>query len=142
MDVLSKASRSVLMGKVRSTGNRSTELRVRMGLVRLGVRGWQLHFDRVHGTPDFWFERQRLAIFVDGCFWHGCPNCLRLPKQNRTYWFAKIKGNIARARKIDAALRAEGNHVFRIWEHDLKSRAGVQRVMRQIEQTLNRCMPA
>jgi len=136
MDVLSKTSRSLLMSKVRSTGNRSTELRVRMALVRNGVCGWRLHSDSIRGRPDFWFDAQRLAVFVDGCFWHGCPDCLRLPKGNRDYWTAKIKGNIARAREIDAVLCAQGNRVLRIWEHRLKSSEGIHRVIQDIKREL------
>ena len=121
------------MSKVRSTGNRSTELRLRMALVRHGVTGWQLHPRGIAGTPDFWFRREGVALFVDGCFWHGCPRCLRLPKGNRVYWSAKIAGNIARAKAIDAVLRQKGYAVMRIWEHRLKTPLQIRDVIGRIK---------
>lgn len=126
------------MSKVRASGNRSTELRVRMALVRNGLSGWKLHSTSILGKPDFWFQAHRLAVFVDGCFWHGCPDCLRLPNDNREYWSTKIKGNVARGKSIDAALRAQGYSVMRIWEHKLKTRDGVEHVIRNIESRLFR----
>jgi DNA mismatch endonuclease (patch repair protein) len=117
------------MSKVRSVGNRSTELKVRMALVRMGVRGWVLHARDIEGRPDFWFPQHRLVVFVDGCFWHGCPKCLRLPSQNRTYWTAKISGNIARRNAIRRALRRRGIKVLRVWEHQLKSQHWLQRLI-------------
>jgi DNA mismatch endonuclease (patch repair protein) len=70
---------------------------------------------RVH--PDVVFTRRRLAIFIDGCFWHACPVHRHTPKSNVEYWGPKLAGNVERDRRVDAALRAEGWEVIRIWEH-------------------------
>jgi DNA mismatch endonuclease, patch repair protein len=132
MDPLTKEERSALMAKVRSTGNRSTESRLRMALIRNGVRGWQLHPRDIPGKPDFWFADVKLAVFVDGCFWHGCRRCLRLPQQNREYWSAKIKANLFRARTLSRQLRHKGIKVIRIWEHDLKRSSDVEAAVRRV----------
>ncbi len=76
-DPLSEAERSARMARVRGAGNESTEGRVEAALVAAGVEGWEKHPKGVLGKPDFYFPRQRLAVFVDGCFWHGCPVCAR-----------------------------------------------------------------
>lgn len=69
--------------------------------------------------PDFVFRTERLVVFVDGCFWHGCPAHYTRPKARRTFWDAKIAANRARDRRIDRALRAAGWRVLHIWEHAL-----------------------
>src|SRR5688500_14154464 len=104
---------------VRSTGNKSTERTLRAALVRAGVQGWTMHAKVVQGKPDFYFLRQRVAIFVDGCFWHGCGSCGRVPKKNSGYWHAKIEGNRARDERTTAALSASGTTVLRFWEHEV-----------------------
>src|ERR1035438_7375864 len=76
------ASRRDNMRAIRSRGNRSTEVRLRGAVVRRGIRGWTLHPKEVFGVPDFFFKNCRVAIFVDGCFWHGCPRCGHVPKTN------------------------------------------------------------
>src|SRR5215475_328950 len=129
MDSLSKSERSLQMSKVRSRGNRSTEVRLRMALVRSGIKGWVLHPSDVVGVPDFWFPTKAIAVFVDGCFWHGCKDCLRMPKQNRKYWQAKIARNIARGGEVNLALSRNGVQVLRIWEHDVRTMANLQRAI-------------
>jgi len=74
----------------------------------------------VHGHPDFVFRRERVAVFVDGCFWHGCPKCYRRPKSNRKFWDAKAARNRARDAEVTRALRRAGWTVVRIWEHALR----------------------
>lgn len=87
--------------------------------------------------PDFVFRREQLAVFVDGCFWHGCPRHFTRPKARRAFWDAKIAANRARDRRIDRALRASGWHVLHVWEHALAPRqlgrtlARVRRVMQK-----------
>jgi len=136
MDTLSKTARSALMAKVRSRGNRSTEVRLRLALVRAGISGWELHPASVPGRPDFWFPRNNVALFVDGCFWHGCKRCLRLPRGNRSYWQAKIDGNIRRAALINRKLRSEGVIVFRVWEHEIQDRRKLDQVVGKISRGL------
>jgi DNA mismatch endonuclease (patch repair protein) len=76
--------------------------------------------------PDFVFPKLRLAVFVDGCFWHGCPIHATWPKQNGAFWRAKILGNKARDRRVDRTLRKAGWRVPRVWEHELVRRNEAQ----------------
>lgn len=71
--------------------------------------------------PDIVFTRSRVAIFVDGCFWHGCPEHFAAPRSNRTYWGPKIARNVERDSEVTAALTSSGWHVVRVWEHELLS---------------------
>ena len=121
MDNVSPETRSRVMARVRSNRNRSTEWRVRSGLIRAGVRGWKVNAADVLGKPDFAFPIQRIAVFVDGCFWHGCPRCKRTPSSNTEYWDAKILRNRLRDRRVSAALRKSGWCVIRLWEHEIQS---------------------
>ena len=121
MDTVSARVRSWVMTQVRSRRNRSTEWRVRALLIQRGIRGWQVNPPDLPGAPDFAFRRERLAIFTDGCFWHGCPRCRKTPSSNRAYWDAKIARNRRRDKATTAALRRQGWTVLRLWEHDLGS---------------------
>jgi len=126
VDVLSKEERSAVMSAVRSRGNRSTELKVIAIFRSHAITGWRRN-QRLRGSPDFVFHRERLAVFIDGCFWHGCPRHLRLPASNVAYWKAKLERNHARDRKVDSTLRRAGWSVVRIWEHALAEPARVAR---------------
>jgi DNA mismatch endonuclease, patch repair protein len=133
-DPLSTDDRSQRMSKVRSTGNRSTEMRVAATLVSLGIRGWQKHPPEVLGKPDFLFTSERVAVFVDGCFWHGCPYCRRnTPVYRRDFWKSKIDGNRRRDRRIRSDLRAQGYKVICIWEHSLNNRTWLTRLRKALE---------
>ena len=116
--------RSKHMASVKGRGNKSTEVNLRMRLIAAGIRGWKMHVKDVRGRPDFYFPHERVAVFVDGCFWHGCPRCGHLPKKNSSFWTAKIKRNRQRDAAQTTALRAEGIEVLRFWEHDLKEGPG------------------
>ena len=132
-DFLTKPQRSALMSAIKGKGNKDTEL----ALVKLfrchGITGWRRGQD-VFGRPDFLFRRNRLALFVDGCFWHGCPRCYRRPKSNRKFWDNKIARNRERDRRVSRELRKLGWRVIRIWEHDLAKRGGacIRRIQRVI----------
>jgi DNA mismatch endonuclease (patch repair protein) len=92
-----------------------------------------MHAEDVEGRPDFFFPRSRLALFIDGCFWHSCSSCHRpLPGTNRGYWAAKIRGNVRRAAGINGVLRREGLSVVRIWEHELGSEASRAKLARRL----------
>jgi DNA mismatch endonuclease (patch repair protein) len=119
-DVFTKKKRSQVMAAIRSTGNRATELRLAAIFRAHGITGWRRH-QALPGKPDFVFRRERLAVFVDGCFWHGCPRHLRMPRDNRPYWKGKIARNIQRDRETTRRLRKSGWHVLRVWEHALRS---------------------
>ena len=134
MDSVSRDMRSRVMAKVRSKRNRSTEWRVRAFLVRAGIRGWTLNAAELSGKPDFVFQAQRLAVFVDGCFWHGCPKCYRRPSSHTEYWDAKAARNRARDAKITSSLKRQGWRVLRIWEHQLSTmHSVVDRIRLQLE---------
>ena len=106
------------MATVRSAGNRSTERALRARLVREGVRGWRLNARDVLGCPDFVFDEKRLAVFVDGCFWHGCPVHGTIPKHNRDWWIEKLENNRIRDTRKDRALGDLGWTTVHIWEHE------------------------
>jgi DNA mismatch endonuclease (patch repair protein) len=121
MDKVSPETRSQVMARVKSKGNRSTEWRLRACLIRAGIRGWQVNRKDVLGSPDFVFADKRLAVFTDGCFWHGCPRCKKIPASNREYWTKKIDRNRRRDEATRITLKALGWTVVRIWEHELVS---------------------
>ena len=109
-------SRSALMSRVRSKRNATTELKLLSLLRAAGLRGWRRGFPLL-GNPDFVFPKVKLAVFVDGCFWHGhgCGRNLK-PKQNAALWQQKLSGNQRRDRHVTRTLRSAGWHVIRIWE--------------------------
>ncbi len=109
------------MAKVRSKGNYSTELRLIKMFRDESIVGWRRNYPLV-GKPDFVFTKARLAIFVDGCFWRGCPLCYKQPKSNCRFWKAKVERNRQRDAKIIRELRSRGWSVLRIWEHDLRAK--------------------
>ena len=120
-DNLNPADRRKTMRAVKGKGTR-LENRLFSMLAGMGMKGWKKNVDSIIGKPDVAFIRQRVAIFVDGCFWHGCPRCKRkLPRTNRTYWKRKIERNIALAKLYNRRLRTDGWTVIRIWEHEIKT---------------------
>lgn len=132
-DKISPQARSALMAKVRSAGNKSTENRVEAALRKAGVKGWKKQPKNIPGRPDFYFLKAKLVVFVDGCFWHACPRCGRLPASNAAYWTTKIDSNRRRDNRIRRQLRGQGFHVVRIWEHDVRRASWLQRVERMVE---------
>ena len=119
VDKVSKVTRSRIMRAVRSGDNKSTERRLRSSLAGAGIRGWKLRPSYLPGKPDFAFETEHLVVFVDGCFWHGCPDCYRRPNSSQDYWDAKVRRNAERDKANVAALEKMGWRVLRIWEHEL-----------------------
>jgi DNA mismatch endonuclease (patch repair protein) len=112
--------RSRIMSAIRSKGNKSTEERLIKIMKWHNITGWRRGW-QLPGKPDFVFPKYRLAVFVDGCFWHGCPRCYKEPKENTEYWREKIKRNVLRDRRIMLLLRKNGWRAMRFWEHSLKS---------------------
>ena len=117
-DVFTKKKRSQVMAAIRSRGNKDTELKLAAILRDAGITGWRKH-QAVTGHPDFIFRRERLAVFVDGCFWHGCPKHGRKPTSNRAYWLPKLRRNHQRDKAVKRLLTTAGWSVIRLWEHDL-----------------------
>lgn len=105
------------------------ELLLRQALRSAGLRGYRLHVQGIPGRPDVVFRRQRVAVFVDGAFWHGHPSAFREGKSGE-FWDRKIAENRARDRRYDESLRASGWHVLRLWDFEIErdAEACVQRV--------------
>ena len=133
-DVFTKGKRSEVMSRIRGRGNKSTELKLLKLFKEHGITGWRRHQPLI-GKPDFVFPKEQLAIFVDGCFWHGCPRCYIKPKQNAKFWEKKIGGNVKRDRKVSRQLRSEGWSVCRVRECRLRN---PESVIRGIQKLLNR----
>ena len=129
-DVFSVAKRSEIMSHVRGRGNKATELALVKFLRRNEIVGWRRHV-HVFGSPDFVFTRPRVAVFVDGCFWHGCPKHATQPRNNRAFWAAKLARNKARDRLVTRTLRERGWQVLRVWQHEL-SHDNQQRLLRRL----------
>ncbi len=125
-DVFTKKKRSQVMAAIRSKGNKATELKLVSILRAHGITGWRRH-QPLPGKPDFAFRRERLAVFVDGCFWHGCPRHGRKPSSNRRYWLPKLKRNKQRDRNVSKKLRNGGWRVVRLWAHTLNNPEAVAR---------------
>src|SRR6185295_16711373 len=106
------------MAAVRSSGNRNTELRLVSILRAHKITGWRRN-EKLPGKPDFVFRQARIAVFVDGCFWHGCRWHCRMPKSRRGFWKPKIMRNRARDREVGRILRRASWRILRIWEHSL-----------------------
>jgi DNA mismatch endonuclease (patch repair protein) len=121
------------MAAVRSRGNKATELSLVKLFRAAGLKGWRRHA-AILGRPDFVFAKQGVAIFVDGCFWHGCAKHCRMPASNRKYWVAKIERNVRRDSLTRKTLQSKGWKVLRVWEHELKRRP--QQVMRKVAEAI------
>ncbi len=141
-DFLSKSGRSEIMSRIRGRGNERTE----RALIRVfrdnGINGWRRHQSIKFETkglrkrlasdgtvfkpvvrPDFCFPNSKVAVFVDGCFWHGCPKCYRRPKSRKRFWSAKVLRNRERDAFQTWQLKRKGWNVIRIWEHQLQSKS-------------------
>lgn len=154
-DVFTKAKRSEVMSRVRSTGNQDTEVKLARLMREHRITGWRRQVpltikpassakDRPvppkrsrQARPDFIFRAERVAVFVDGCFWHGCPRHGRMPQDNRPFWQAKISRNQERDKHVSRALRAAGWHVLRIWECAL-ARKHQRRTLNRLLKALQR----
>lgn len=131
--------RGQLMSRVRSTGNETTEKRLAFLLRETGITGWRRH-QPFPGHPDFVWPKAKIAVFVDGCFWHGhkCGKNIK-PKTNAKAWRDKIERNQARDRKVTRVLRRNGWAVLRIWECCLANDPG--RCLTRIHNRLDRQWP-
>lgn len=127
--------RARIMSAVRGRGNKSTEIALTRAFRRERITGWRRH-QPLLGCPDFTFRRQRVVIFTDGCFWHGCPRCYLPPSRNKFFWRDKVENNKRRDRRVTLELRKAGWRVVRIWEHDLHPNVR-SRVIRRILKLLS-----
>lgn len=121
-DTVSEKKRSEIMRANKPKGNKSTELKLIQLFKQLGLKGWRRNYKIAGAIPDFVFLKKRIAIFADGCFWHG-HNCRNLtPKQNSEYWQKKIENNRIRDKEINERLERKGWKVIRIWECEIKEK--------------------
>jgi len=122
-DVFSKTKRSQIMSAIRSKGNKDTEVKLALIFRTHGIKGWRRHqrISGIPGSPDFVFRHERLVVFVDGCFWHGCPKHGRMPDSNRSFWLWKLNRNMERDKRVSTQLRHAGWRVLRFWAHDLSN---------------------
>lgn len=140
-DVFTKAKRSDVMSRIRSRGNKDTELALVKIFRREKITGWRRHLvissraalprgRTFRVKPDFVFRKERPALFVDGCFWHVCPRHSTQPKNNAAFWGNKLLANQKRDRRVNRELRKAGWRVLRIWEHALTRKNEVRLVSR------------
>lgn len=126
-DIFDKAKRSEIMKKVRSKYNKSTELKLIQIFKENNIHGWRRNY-KVKGHPDFVFLNKKIAIFVDGCFWHGhdCRNTK--PKDNQEYWDKKRERNMKHDKEITEYFENRGWTVIRIWECELKNKKALEKL--------------
>ncbi len=135
-DIFTNKKRSEVMSLIRGKGNKQTEQAL-LSLLKLNkITGWRRHLP-LPGKPDFAFPKQKVAVFVDGCFWHGCLKCYTRPKTNRAFWDRKRETNMARDKRVTRQLRRQGWKVIRIWQHSLKKFPGacLNRILRALAAT-------
>jgi len=129
VDNSSSKKRSEIMAKVRSRDNASTEIKALQILRSDAITGWRRHLP-MFGHPDFAFPKTRVVLFIDGCFWHGCPRCYQPPKSSAAFWRQKLHNNKRRDREVSKQLRKSGWKVIRLWECQLKSPARLLRLLK------------
>lgn len=131
-DTRTREQRSRIMAAIKGKDTRP-ELALRRALYAAGIRGWRKHYKRAPGTPDLAWPALRTAVFVDGAFWHGHPSRHR-PGRSGAYWDAKIERNVARDRRVDAELTAQGWNVVRVWDFEIRDdvHAVVDRISRAL----------
>ncbi|HEX7470251.1 MAG TPA: very short patch repair endonuclease [Verrucomicrobiae bacterium] len=166
-DVFTKAKRSEIMSRIRSRGNKNTELALAKLRRRNRITGWrrqsvikvrssrrkEAHSKMPRSSfqqpksvrassrrllrvkADFIFPKSRTVIFVDGCFWHGCPKHTTQPKNNRAFWRRKFSRNKKRDQLVNRTLRKSGWRVLRVWEHELV-RTNEAQLVRRIQRAL------
>lgn len=132
MDNVPKAVRSRIMAAIHPRGNTTTELAMGRLLTAAGIRGYRKHWP-IEGKPDFAWPRLKVALFVDGCFWHACPYCHKPPESNLKYWRSKLDRNKTRDKKVSNRLRARGWSVLRIWECQVRRGLGAAKVARALD---------
>jgi DNA mismatch endonuclease (patch repair protein) len=122
MDVLTPEQRRLCMSRIRGRDTKP-ELELRKSLWARGCR-FRVQF-KLTGRPDIVFTAVRVAVFVDGCFWHGCAQHGVMPRTNGEFWRNKIRLNQERDRKVNASLKGDGWTVIRVWEHEVEQRLSV-----------------
>ena len=117
-DVLNSAQRKYNMSRIRAK-NTGPEIKLRKLLWSHGIRGYRIHYT-LTGKPDIVFTKKKVAIFIDGCYWHKCPICFQEPETRKEFWMKKIGSNVERDLKNTQQLQDEGWTVLRFWEHEIR----------------------
>lgn len=133
-DVLTPDQRKLNMSRIRAK-NTGPEAKIRKMLSAKGIRGYRLHY-KLSGKPDIVFTKKKIAIFIDGCFWHKCPVDFQEPETRKEFWMKKIQSNVDRDKKVNKQLKAEGWIVLRFWEHEV--RKNPENVVKKIAETLEK----
>ncbi len=115
-DVLNPQQRSYCMSQIKGK-NTKPEVLLRKAIWKIGLR-FRLNY-KLYGKPDITFPGKKTVIFIDGCFWHGCPKHHIRPKTNKKFWKEKIGKNIKRDKEVNKYLKKKGWHVLRFWEHQI-----------------------
>jgi len=118
VDVHTIKQRSFNMSQIKSRDTQCESL-FRKYICLQSIRGYRLHAKKT-GKPDLYFPMKKLAVFIDGCFWHKCPKCFVKPTSNKHFWNKKIAANVARDKTVNTQLRKEDIHVLRFWEHEIR----------------------
>ena|SRR5436309_14584228 len=140
-DIMTKAQRSRLMSRIRDRDTKP-ELEIRRRLFSGGLKGYRLR-PKLPGKPDIVFGKAKVAVFIDGCFWHGCPRCYTRPATRQRYWDNKLAKNMSRDRIIDASLKATGWKPLHFWEHEVrKNPESIVRRVRSSLETRARSFPS
>ena len=124
-DVLTKKQRSFNMSMIRGK-NTQPEIILRRIISAAGLRGYRLNY-KLPGKPDIVFTKRKIAIFIDGCFWHKCSKCFIKPRTNAKFWNKKIYSNVQRDKVVSTELKSKGWKVLRIWEHELRKEKIIKR---------------
>lgn len=132
-DVLTPEQRKYNMSRIRAKDT-SPELKLRRLLWENGIRGYRIHYN-LPGKPDIVFTKKKTVIFVDGCFWHKCPECFSEPATRKDFWMKKINSNVDRDKHVNKELERQGWKVIRIWEHEIRKEPEV--VVEKIRDLLN-----
>lgn len=117
-DVLTPKQRKYNMSRIRGK-NTVPEIKLRKMLFASGIRGYRIHYN-LPGKPDLVFVKKKIAVFIDGCFWHKCPVDFQEPETRKEFWMKKIQSNIDRDKKVNEQLKNDGWTIIRIWEHEIK----------------------
>jgi DNA mismatch endonuclease (patch repair protein) len=133
MDVMTSEQRSRCMANIRGA-NTGPEVRLRKALWKAGHR-YVLN-SRLPGRPDLLFVSARVAVFVDGCFWHRCPMHLTRPKTNARFWRLRLEANVLRDQRVNLELKRLGHKVLRFWEHEVED--SLPTIVGRIERALKK----
>lgn len=130
-DVLTRKERSYNMSMIKCS-NTKPEISLRKFLFDSGYRGFRLNY-KLLGKPDIVFPQKKVALFIDGCFWHKCPKCFKKPETNKKFWRVKIDANVKRDKIVNRLLKKQGWDVIRIWEHEIKNNKLLEKRLSKFE---------